>query len=96
MSPNGISITPREKEVMLLLAHGLSSRKIAREMGISFHTVESFRKKLLQKFCSQELNPKILNRDYLDYRNEDYYSMIQMQLNLDQQYVLQHHNCSQL
>ena len=50
MSPNGISITPREKEVMLLLAHGLSSRKIAREMGISFHTVESFRKKLLQKF----------------------------------------------
>lgn len=35
---------------MLLLAHGYSSRKIAVEMGISFHTVESFRKKLLQKF----------------------------------------------
>ena len=45
-----ITITPREKEVMHLLAHGLSSKKIAEHMGISFHTVESFRKKLLQKF----------------------------------------------
>ncbi len=45
-----ISITPREKEVMHLLAQGMSSRKIAGEMGISFHTVESYRKKLLNKF----------------------------------------------
>ena len=50
MDPNQILITPREKEVMLWLAHGYSSRKIAVEMGISFHTVESFRKKLLHKF----------------------------------------------
>ena len=50
MDPNQIFVTPREKEVMLLLAHGLSSKKIALEMGISFHTVESFRKKLLHKF----------------------------------------------
>lgn len=50
MDPNQILITPREKEVMLFLAHGYSSRKIAAEMGISFHTVESFRKKLLHKF----------------------------------------------
>ena len=50
MDPNQILVTPREKEVMLLLAHGFSSRKIAAEMGISFHTVESFRKKLLHKF----------------------------------------------
>lgn len=50
MNPSQISITPREKEVMLFLAHGYSSRKIAAEMGISFHTVESFRKKLLHKF----------------------------------------------
>ena len=35
---------------MLLLAHGYSSRKIAAELGISFHTVETFRKKLLHKF----------------------------------------------
>lgn len=50
MDPDQIFVTPREKEVIHLLAHGLSSRKIARELGISFHTVESFRKKLLQKF----------------------------------------------
>lgn len=45
-----VSITPREKEVIHLLAHGMSSRKIAGEMRISFHTVESYRKKLLNKF----------------------------------------------
>jgi DNA-binding NarL/FixJ family response regulator len=50
MNANHVFITPREKEVMLFLAHGFSSRKIAAEMGISFHTVESFRKKLLHKF----------------------------------------------
>jgi len=50
MDPNQILVTPREKEVVLLLAHGFSSRKIAVELGISFHTVESFRKKLLHKF----------------------------------------------
>lgn len=53
MDPNQILVTPREKEVIVLLARGLSSRKIAGEMGISFHTVESFRKKLLHKFNSK-------------------------------------------
>jgi two-component system response regulator NreC len=50
MDPDAILITPREREVMLFLAQGYSSRMIAVEMGISFHTVESFRKKLLHKF----------------------------------------------
>lgn len=53
MDPGQILITPREKEVIHFLAHGLSSRKIADQMGISFHTVESFRKKLLHKFNSR-------------------------------------------
>jgi DNA-binding CsgD family transcriptional regulator len=48
-----VIITPREKEVMHLLAKGLSSRKIAEALGISFHTVESYRKHLLQKFNSK-------------------------------------------
>ena len=48
--PGEIFVTPREKEVMLLLSRGFSSRKIAGKLGISFHTVESFRKKLLLKF----------------------------------------------
>ncbi len=50
MGPDPILLTPREKEVMHLLAQGYSSRMIAVEMRISFHTVESFRKKLLHKF----------------------------------------------
>ena len=60
MDPNPIRVTPREREVMHLLAHGLSSRKIAGEMGISFHTVESYRKKLLQKFKSKTTIEMIL------------------------------------
>jgi DNA-binding CsgD family transcriptional regulator len=48
-----VMITPREKEVMHLLAKGLSSRKIGEALGISFHTVESYRKHLLQKFDSK-------------------------------------------
>jgi DNA-binding NarL/FixJ family response regulator len=45
-----VVVTPREREVVHLLAKGLSSRKIAAELQISFHTVESYRKHLLQKF----------------------------------------------
>jgi DNA-binding CsgD family transcriptional regulator len=48
-----VIVTPREKEVIHLLARGLSSRKIAEKLGISFHTVESYRKHLLQKFSAR-------------------------------------------
>lgn len=59
-NPNQIIVTPREKEVIHFLAHGLSSRKIAGEMGISFHTVESFRKKLLYKFNAKSTVEMVL------------------------------------
>jgi DNA-binding NarL/FixJ family response regulator len=48
--PSQVVVTPREQEVVHLLAKGLSSKKIAVQLGISFHTVESYRKHLLQKF----------------------------------------------
>ena len=48
--PTQVVVTPREQEVVHLLAKGLSSKKIAVQLGISFHTVESYRKHLLQKF----------------------------------------------
>jgi two-component system nitrate/nitrite response regulator NarL len=48
-----VIVTPREREVVHLLAKGFSSRKIAVQLGISFHTVESYRKHLLQKFNAQ-------------------------------------------
>ena len=58
------SITAREKEVLLLLAQGLSTKEIASRMGISFHTVESHRKNLRFKFSaknSTELLMKVMN-----------------------------------
>jgi DNA-binding CsgD family transcriptional regulator len=51
--PENVAVTPREREVVHLLARGFSSRKIAVQLGISFHTVESYRKHLLQKFNAQ-------------------------------------------
>ena len=44
-------ISPREKEVLLLLQEEKSSRMIAKELSISFNTVETHRKHLLNKFA---------------------------------------------
>lgn len=44
------NITPKEREVLGLLAQGLSSKEIAFRLSISFHTVESHRKNLRLKF----------------------------------------------
>ena len=57
------SITVREKEVLELLAQGLSTKEIATRMRISFHTVESHRKNLRFKFSaknSTELLMKVM------------------------------------
>jgi DNA-binding CsgD family transcriptional regulator len=43
-------ITGRERQVLGMIALGNSSRIISKELGISFHTVETHRKKLLEKF----------------------------------------------
>ena len=43
------TLTPREEEVALLLAHGLSNRKIARELVLSRHTVDKHVKNILKK-----------------------------------------------
>jgi DNA-binding CsgD family transcriptional regulator len=56
-------ITVREKEVLQLLAQGLSTKEIASRMCISFHTVESHRKNLRYKFSaknSTELLMKVM------------------------------------
>ena len=44
-----VKIAPREKEVLKLLASGYSSKAIADEMNISFHTATTYRKRLLEK-----------------------------------------------
>jgi len=56
-------ITPKEKEVLTLLAKGLSTKEIAGCLSISYHTVESHRKNLRMKFDaknSSELMTKAL------------------------------------
>jgi DNA-binding CsgD family transcriptional regulator len=47
-----VHITVREWEVLNLLREGLSTRQISAHLEISMHTVESHRKKLMQKFNS--------------------------------------------
>ena len=43
-------VTKREREIIHLMAEGLSTKEVANELHISFHTVESHRKNLLYKF----------------------------------------------
>lgn len=45
-----ISISEREKEVLLLIAEGFSSKQIADELYISNHTAIKHRKNLIEKF----------------------------------------------
>jgi DNA-binding CsgD family transcriptional regulator len=44
------SITPQEKSILELISQGLSTRKIAQILAISFHTVQSHRRSLLKKY----------------------------------------------
>jgi len=52
-SPDEVStpdeLTPREKEVLTLLAEGLGNKQIARKLNISVRTVETHRQKIKQK-----------------------------------------------
>jgi two-component system response regulator NreC len=48
-------LTSREREVLQLLAEGLSNREIAEELNISVKTVESHRSNMMNKL---ELNSK--------------------------------------
>ena len=47
---SNVSITSREREVLLLLSEGRNSGQIAEQLFISTHTVQSHRKSLLGKF----------------------------------------------
>lgn len=47
---HSISLTPRERQVVMLLRKGLTSKEIARNLSISPRTVEDYRATLLAKF----------------------------------------------
>jgi DNA-binding CsgD family transcriptional regulator len=58
------NITPKEKQVLDLLARGFSTKEIAGTLAISNHTVASHRKNLRLKFEAKnsiELMTKALN-----------------------------------
>ncbi len=43
-------ITSREKDILQLIAQGMSTRQIADVLHMSFHTVQTHRKSLLKKY----------------------------------------------
>jgi len=43
-------ITTREKQVLTMIAGGLTTRQAAIQLGISIHTAHAHRKNLLKKF----------------------------------------------
>lgn len=45
----GIELTPREQDVLALLAEGASNKRIARQLGISVHTAKFHVGSLLEK-----------------------------------------------
>jgi DNA-binding CsgD family transcriptional regulator len=40
VEPHGIELTPRERDVLALMAEGASNKTIARQLGISVHTAK--------------------------------------------------------
>lgn len=48
--PN-VTLTLRERQIVMLLSKGGTSKEIGRELGISPRTVEDFRSRLLKKFA---------------------------------------------
>ena len=43
------TLTPREKEILVLLAQGQSNRVVAEQLGISVRTVETYRTRMMLK-----------------------------------------------
>jgi DNA-binding CsgD family transcriptional regulator len=48
-------VTKREREIIHLMAEGFSTKEVAQELHISFHTVESHRKNLLMKLKARNM-----------------------------------------
>jgi len=49
-SAGGPTATPRQREIMTLVAHGLSNREIAKLLALSVLTVRTHRQNLMEKF----------------------------------------------
>ena len=50
MNASGLKLlTPREEQVVALVANGLSNREIAQELGLSEHTVKKYLFRIFDK-----------------------------------------------
>jgi len=49
VEPPGIELTPRERDVLVLVAEGASNKSIAKQLGISVHTAKFHVSSLLDK-----------------------------------------------
>ena len=47
--PDGPELTPREVQVLLIMAEGASNREIAERLGISFHTAKFHVRSIMEK-----------------------------------------------
>lgn len=45
----GVALSPREREVVQLLAEGLTSPEIGRRLGVATHTIETHRRNVMRK-----------------------------------------------
>jgi len=50
---SGESLSPRERHIIALISHGLSNKRIAKELGIAPETVKSHAKHILLKLAAQ-------------------------------------------
>lgn len=53
------TLTPRELEIVRLISQGLSSREIAKQLGVTFKTIEAHRHNMLQKLQLKNSNELI-------------------------------------
>ncbi|MEE9389445.1 MAG: PAS and helix-turn-helix domain-containing protein [Paracoccaceae bacterium] len=64
--PN-IKLTPRQRQVILLLSRGLTSKSIGRELEISPRTVEDVRARLLKNFKSKNTTELLTRLSGIDH-----------------------------
>lgn len=55
------SLTAKEREVLMLVSSGLTTKEIANQLSISHHTVESHRKNLLRK-CQAKNSAELIQK----------------------------------
>ncbi|WP_240906602.1 response regulator transcription factor [Komagataeibacter xylinus] len=63
------SLSPREKEIMALVASGLMNKQIAGDLGLSLITVKIHRANVMKKMAAQSLADLVRLADLLDVRD---------------------------